>query len=111
MCDTIDIINNQFTNFLNLPEKEKERLEQSQILKDIEKENMRRRAKQLDDQYLLDKFMLVDPNDIVFDDGVLMNITKNNRTVQNDKSYDYYNPKLTQGQSINISQRVISERF
>lgn len=90
-----------------LTEMETERLARSQELKDLEKQNMIRRAKQLDNQYYLDLLRFTNPDEIVFDDGELMNITEYNQTIQNSYTYDYYNPKLNQGQSVLISQGVL----
>jgi len=90
-----------------LTEMESERLARSQELKNLEKQNMIRRAKQIDNQYYLDLLRFTNPEEIVFDDGEPMNIMKNNRTIQNDCTYDYYNPKLNQGQSILISPSAL----
>lgn len=90
-----------------ITEMESERLARSQELKDLEKQNMIRRAKQLDNQYYLDLLRFTNPEDIVFDDGEPMNIMKYNFPIQNSYTYDYYNPKLNQGQSILISPGVL----
>lgn len=90
-----------------LPDMEIERLARSQELKDMERENMKRRAKQLDAQYYLDVLRFVDPEKIVYDDGKFMYIGDRNMTIQNQYSYDYYNPKLTQGQSVTISMSAL----
>lgn len=111
MCDSIrsEIIDPSLNHYFELPEKELERLRTSYLLKEQEKNNNIRRARQLDDQMLLDRFRLVDPENIVFDDGKLMDISKYNRTIQNDIDYNYYNERLTQGNSITISMSALMD--
>ena len=94
-------------NYVDIPLMEQERLRTANILKQQQRMHNEKMARYIDEQTMLNDLKLTNKQIVAKNDEQYMNIQKYYRTIQNDKTYDYYNPNLEQGGYVTISMNSL----